>query len=135
MLGVIIDECDWQDGKKGFNESDDEDDDDEDDFDGIFGDGAGSFLKASQDCLASQSEVGFISVTYWVTVMDRVILFIANSFHSANWAFSCKVLGKYQQISEIRIVVTVYVLGVNLNKKLLDNKLLPDERPSNKTTR
>jgi len=80
MLGVIIDECDWQDGKKGFNESDDEDDDDEDDFDGIFGDGAGSFLKASQDCLASQSEVGFISVTYWVTVMDRVILFIANSF-------------------------------------------------------
>jgi len=53
-----------QDGKKGFNDSDDDDDGDDDDFDGLFSDGASGFVKAPHDRLATQPEVGFISVTY-----------------------------------------------------------------------
>ena len=56
--------CARQDGKKGFHDSDDEDEDDDVDFDGLFGDGAGSFVKTSPDRLASHPEVGVIFITY-----------------------------------------------------------------------
>jgi len=62
QLTLSCDLCDRQDGKKGFHDSDDEDDD-EDDFEGLFGDGVGSFVKASQERLASQSQVSVVSLT------------------------------------------------------------------------